>query len=711
MIRAPESSIGYQEGSDMPSRRAALRLLASFILAVSVSVACLASAGQMTTFDLGPVGVALNGTSAIVAASLNNTGNSAAFHVSVASITLHGAAPTDPTVFPVAVGEIANGKSATVQATFDATQLTPGQHYTLVVEGSYQAQTLAPSHARCPGTQPIVRIEEKTCSENPNRPALVRQRACCLEPNGHTHCKPFAHCPAKVGTGKVRQFDVSADVVLPPLAPGSAALQTTTADAQSVTGAPFLPFPPAFEDDEENGSNWIVPTGPFVAGTPTASNTGALQAPRDQFRTRRPREAAGVVTFNTNDAVVGQSTTAEPSGASGGGVIFVSANWFAAFSTDGGATYTTLDPTTVFPADAVGFCCDQVVQYVPSIDRFVWLLQGNGVRIAVASPADIINSGGTAWTYWNLTPGLFGQPSGTGFDYPDLSVGNGALYMSWDAGSPCGTGCRQGFQVARTSLAGLQAGASITIDFTDPQNSPMAWGSHLTQDTLDEVFWAGHNTNSQMRVFSLAEGSNTYFWRDIGIASWANDAPVSKTPDGQDWLAKNFNGPNGNSFPRNGVVGATRAGSQVWFGWSAGTDGTFQQPHVELVTLDRGNDFALVQQQQIWNNGFAFAYPALATNACTGEIGLSLEYGGGGNYENHVVGFWGDFVVYATTSSNTGTARFGDYVTIRQTPGLNGAFFDAFGYGLNSAPRPGPGVTVDVRHVQFGRGGSCQGPS
>ncbi len=71
----------------------------------------------------------------------------------------------------------------------------------------------------------------------------------------------------------------------------------------------------------------------------------------------------------------------------------------------------------------------------------------------------------------------------------------------------------------------------------------MAWGSHLMQDTRDEIFWAGHNSNSQMRVFSLKEGENTYYWRDVGISSWANNAPTSTTPDGKDWLAKNFNGP------------------------------------------------------------------------------------------------------------------------------------------------------------------------
>ena len=232
------------------------------------------------------------------------------------------------------------------------------------------------------------------------------------------------------------------------------------------------------------------------------------------------------------------------------------------------------------------------------------------------------------------------------------------------------------------------------------------------QDTGNEIFWAGHNSTSQMRIFSLAEGSGTYFWRDVNIGSWSNTGLSSTTPDNNDWLTKL------RGFPGNAVIGATRAfgppskagelfSDGLWFAWSAGTDSNFQQPHVEMVTLDRANNFALVQQVQIWNNSYAFVYPALATNGCTGEVGLSFEYGGNGNYENHVVGFWGDFIAYITTNSQVGTTRYGDYVTIRQdpTPSLNGAFFDAFGYGLNSPSAGQTGTQTDVRYVQFGRPG------
>jgi len=129
-----------------------------------------------------------------------------------------------------------------------------------------------------------------------------------------------------------------------------------------------------------------------------------------------------------------------------------------------------------------------------------------------------------------------------------------------------------------------------------------------------------------------------------------------------------------------------------------------------MVTLDRSNNFSVVQQVQIWNSDFAFSQPALATNACTHEVGLSLEYGGNNKfYENHVVGFWGDFVVYITTNSDVGTTRFGDYVTIRQDydPSLNGAYFDAFGYGLNKPAADKTGTQTDIRYVLFGRKGAC----
>ena len=571
-----------------------------------------------------------NPATLLSAVSIVNSGKTAAKDVRVTSIKLKGETLTFPASLPVDLGNILAKNSAIVNADFSGGPFNPGNSYLLSVQGTYSVKN-------------------------------------------KTHC-----------------FSSNVTLVVPPAAPGSAPVKTTTVGSKTVSGGKFPPRTPSF-GDEVNTSRWTVPTGPFVPGTPTPSGTATQKAPIGD---------PPAIDFVTNNSLgVGGGSPAEPSGgATGGGVVFVSANWLAAYSKDGGATFTSLNPTTIFPNDAVGFCCDQIVQYVPSIDRFIWLLQGNGVRIASASPADIINSGGTAWTYWNLTPSVFGENGG--FDYPDLSVGNNYLYMSWNAG-----GSNWGHQVARTSLAGLQAGGTIEIDFTNPADSRMAWFAHLVQDPSDEIFWAGHNNNSQMRIFSLKEGSNTYFWQDIGISSWSTSGISSTTPDGQDWLSEVH-------AVGTWIAGGTRTGNQVWFAWTAGTDSNFQQPHVEMVTLNIDNNnppnINLNQQVQIWNNSYAFAYPALATNGCTGEVGLSLEYGGNGNYENHVVGFWGDFLVYITTGSSAGTSRFGDYVTLRQHPptdGNPGNLFDAFGYGINN-----PGAQTDIHYVLFGRPASACNP-
>jgi hypothetical protein len=251
-------------------------------------------------------------------------------------------------------------------------------------------------------------------------------------------------------------------------------------------------------------------------------------------------------------------------------------------------------------------------------------------------------------------------------------------------------------------LAQIAAGGGVTIEVTDPADSQSAWGAHLTQNTGDAVFWAGLDHNGGLTVWYLPEATDTYSWgTDVAYSNFSTTGISSTTPDGHDWLAA------GRSHsPAGGVIGATRSGNQLWFAWNAGTDSNFLQAHIELVGLDLSNNFKLIQQVQIWNEVFAFGYPALATNACTGEIGLSFAYGGGGAYENHVVGFLDDFAVYSTTDSNVGTSRYGDYLTIRQIPpppGSPGTLFSAFGYGFVNGIPPLTGTKADIHYVVFGR--------
>lgn len=616
---------------------------------LTITVECVASLANLT---LGVPGVDLfDPMTLLTAVPIANMGMAAAENVELSNIMLSDGTLSVPAMLPFGLGTIPAGSSTVLNATFTGAFMPLGAHL-LELEGTYTE-------------------------------------------GAATFC-----------------FELSTTLRIPPASPGEALLTAVMVPSDTVDGAPFPPQDPE-PGGPVNNQQWTVPTAPFVPGDPPPGSTSVLPAPMSMALGGGELGTldAGPIVFNVNNSIgitANVSGTAEPSGASGGGVVFVSANFIGAFSTDGGNVFTPLNPTTIFPADAIGFCCDQIVQYIPSIDRFAWLLQGGGLsgyRLAVASPAQIIASNGTAWTYWNLPAGLFGSCSG--FDYPDMSLGNSFLYMSWDAGFG---GCSGGLQVARTSFAGLQAGGTITIEFTDPANGPMAWGSHIMHDSGDEVFWAGHNNNSNLRVFSLREDSNTYFWRSVGISSWANNAPLtSLTPDNMNWINFLFNPTTqnpGGGFPSNAVLGATRVGNALWFAWSAGTNSSFPQAHIEIVTLDRSDDFDKIQQVQVWNPDYAFAYPALSRNVCTNEIGMSFEFGGGGNYENHVVGFWGDFIAYITTSSNVGSTRFGDYVTIRQapfTPEDPGNLFTAFGYGRNTATPPATGTVSDVHYVLFGR--------
>ncbi len=632
----------------------------AFVLVAMLFVVCFAYAQRLPNLlSLGAAGVATPDADTVaIAAPLANLGTQPVHKVKIERIELAGAGLK--TSLPIKLGTIAGRGSEIVQAEFATKGLDAGKKYELVVQGTY----------RVGGKDEEKDRDEKDWDRGPRRP-----------------------------------FTVRTTVVLPPASPGSHDLGKTQVPAKKSKGGRYPARPPRMDKDTNRAAP-PVPTTSTEHGRPEHGGTELKPAPIGD---------PPAITFNANDPVGitgaglgcsgdASAACAEPSGASGNGVILVSANWRLAYSTNGGSSFTIVDPTTIFPNDAIGFCCDQIIQYAPSIDRFIWLLQGTGYRLAMASPADIKSSNGTAWTYWNLTPGLFGKC--TGPDYPDLSIGDNSLYLSWDAGG--GSSCTAGFQVVRTSLAGIKASGTITLEFTDPANAPSSkiWGEHLTQNTGDEIFWAGHNGNSKLTVYSLKEGSNTYFWRDVGISGWANNAPTSTTPDSLDWLAKNFNGPGGNSFPRNGIIGAARSGNQLWFGWSAGTDKSFKQAHVEIVTLDRANNFKKTQQVQVWNNSYAFAYPAFSSNGCTGELGMSFEYGGNGNYENHVVGFWGDFVAYITTSSNVGTDRFGDYVSIRRAPVTRrepGNLFTAFGFGVNKQEAPKTGNRTDVRYVLFGR--------
>ena len=485
---------------------------------------------------------------------------------------------------------------------------------------------------------------------------------------------------------------------------GSAVSQLVSASPQHVFGAPFPPAVPTDSPDERanKGPAPRVPRGPFRGFLTPGKDIKPLDIkPAAGLGGDSDPVVFGKYTVYGQDATSKDTEAADISGAESGSVVLATANKYISYSTDAGTSFTSLDPTTIFDNTADGgLCCDQIVQYAPSIDRFIWLMQfhpgtdgKNRLRIAAASPETVASSKCTSWTYWDLTSDALGitttatdVKNGIHFlDYPNMSIGNNSLYISVNNLTKVGFD-PGGRIIVRyllsdiQAVSGIQAAGSISGRFTNWADSALAYSGHVTQNTGDEAYWAGNDNNSTMRVFNWNESSTSYSWRDVGVNNWPNDRKLSSiiAKDNKDWLAA------ANDFPAFGVIGATRRGNEIWFAWTAsngpGANGGFNFPnaHIQVVKLDPTNNYKLLDQFAIWNNDHAFAYPALATND-RGEVGIALGWGGNTFYANSAVGILGDFTVWYPELSDTSTTRWGDFVTARQAspqPGL----FAGFGY-------------------------------
>lgn len=484
-----------------------------------------------------------------------------------------------------------------------------------------------------------------------------------------------------------------------------------------VSGGKYPAFTPPKEGYNEDRPR-SVPTGPLrgtLAPTVSGSQLFKIQKQKQQpplGGSGDPVVFSGYNSLGTQATGVG--TPPDVNTARNGNVVMLSYNTKLLLSTNGAGSYTLLDPTTIFPSGPAkdssgnfldkGLCCDQKLIYISSIDRFIWLQQfcGTGasgclaginkVRIASASTQDVINSGGTSWTYWDLFSSTFNLGTTT-MDYPDLSVGDNYLYFSADA-------VGNGLLVVRIPLNDIKGGGTINMNYTAPSDSSLAYGGHISQNTGDTVFWAGHKDSSTVRIFDFPENSGSYFWRDVSINSWPNGTIASTDPDGTNWLSF--------SFPGSAVLGITRRiPNEVWFAWTGSSNSNFKNPQVQVLEINPSN-YSVISQWQIWNDSYAFTYPSLATNS-NGEVGISLGWGGNSYYGNNAVGILGDFVVwYPELSTISNASRYGDYFNVaRNNP--NSPLFDASGYAVLKNTPPAVGQRFDPYYIQFGRNSIING--
>jgi hypothetical protein len=434
--------------------------------------------------------------------------------------------------------------------------------------------------------------------------------------------------------------------------------------------------PPRFEPDE--GENQPLPRGPFRAptgigrpagmrlGEPTERGLQARGAGVDPTTT--PLEFG--MNLDLTKQGLGVGTPSEPSIAAHGDVIFYTQNWTTGYSADGGLTWKTLNPYSDVPGIFGGFCCDQVVIYVPQVDRFVWLLQYSGnaagsaaIRMVVASPAQVAAGNPGSWTRYDFDSAVLLQPN-LGLDQPDLAVGANSLYMTVDKMTAAGK--VNASHIVRIGVRELGKG---TMNFSW-YTTDSAY-VHPVQHVGQRGYFVQHRSTSKLRVYFWDEGSNQIAWKDVDHPTIPDKNWSSLTPGGKDWLDRAVN--SGGQRIR----GATLAGNRIWLAWTAARDTVvdgktkqlFKQPHIEIAKLDPGT-LDLKDQDYVFNDNHAFARPMLDTNA-RGEVGLGFAWGGGGNwYASQGVGlltgkreFWESLSNDA--DDGDGKNPHGDYSAIR----------------------------------------------
>ncbi len=436
---------------------------------------------------------------------------------------------------------------------------------------------------------------------------------------------------------------------------------------------------------------------PTIADPGARLRTGPPTIPATNLGTPARQSSSIQLLTNTSLGEVSsdKSLVSEPTAAEGGNNVFYTANWFAAVSTDGGGSFRYVDPYNFFPSAADGFCCDQDTVFAPTQNLMVWLLQyvnnasGNVVRIAVTS-----NPTGD-WMYYDFEPELIeGISDSDWFDYPHLSISNNFLYFTINIYTRSDD--YRASAIFRTPLSELAAGGDLSIGYYATGED---FFSSPAQGATTTMYWAGHRTNSSLRIFSWPESSPNVAINDVTHAAYPFRDNTCVDGDGAN--------PCQRSDDR--VLSAWVSGGKAGFLWNAargvGGLGVFPYPYVHYVTINESSK-SLVEEGAIWNPSFAYFYPSLAPNAA-GKLGGVIGWAGGrlfpsfgalvsksasGTELSNL-----DILTVGVGNRGPNSDVWGDYLRVRQSS-LDPSGWVASGYNLQGS---GSGSGAVPRYIRF----------
>lgn len=437
----------------------------------------------------------------------------------------------------------------------------------------------------------------------------------------------------------------------------------------------------------------LVPEAARVPGPPTA-----MSGPQSGEGLGPVYRAAGdFVNFkNTvpSNAVTSgfRSIVNEPSVVVTGSNVLFMGNWFAASSTDGGDTWSSVNPFSgpYTPANA-GFCCDQMGAHDPGTDTVFYLQQfianasGGTQRINVDNGGD-----GTYECAFDITAQIIGFASGNWPDFPDLAVSNGFLYLSSNVFSSAGF--FSGAFVVRFPLDEIST-CDPTLSYSYLTHGSIG-SFRFAQGATHTMYFASPLTTSSMRIWSWPDDSNSFSSVDRSVTAWSNATRVCKGPDNADWCG----------FIDHRLLAGWADHGVVGFAWVPAQDGNHPYPYTRFARF-RTSDLTLVDEPEVWSQNLAWVYPSVSVNK-KGEMGGTMLVGGESVYQSCVSFLADSLNGYALQplenkevivgTSGPGTNRSGDYLTTRRSYPDNMLFAGACFANVSSS-------FSESRFVKFGR--------
>ncbi|HEV8420449.1 MAG TPA: hypothetical protein VGR13_03735, partial [Actinomycetota bacterium] len=324
------------------------------------------------------------------------------------------------------------------------------------------------------------------------------------------------------------------------------------------------------------------------------------------------------------------SSIGEPSVGQAGKFVFYTHNWYAHRSTDGGQTWTGIDPFVGFP----DFCCDQEAIYSTGRNVLIWERMG---LVPVGGTENVIKlgastNGGASFCNFDITPGQIGE-SNAWHDYPHLAVTNRYLWMTTNL-----------FDLTDTWIKSVIMRFPLSVLSTCGSLNYSTWSTNAVftitpaQGALYTQFFVSHLDTNTERIFYIYQGSGSLLFTDTDVPAW------TATPRGSAHCPiLGGSNPCARTDDRVSSVFVRRLNGQywqLWEFWNVAEGGGFPLPYVNAATF--GTSLNYIARPNLWSAGTAYAY-ASGVESERGDVGLNVTSFTSSTYPSQVVGLDDDF--------------------------------------------------------------------